>query len=248
MDKNTLSHYGWIVIAIIISSIMLMYISPFGETFLSTSDDTLSKVIDNSNLEPTNKTVPTFNLSIKYFYNSAKNTIYVSDKSVSNPNVNKYIFYDEIGQKSFYGFITTKDVDFTYNNANQDNSVQYLNNGYSGNFNIDKVSEIKIKSPEFNFAYTSTKYYTLSNDEIKQVQQGNNINVNIEYTCKQYQINYYLYDYESDSFVLYQSDSYISGYGCPLVEPTITENNNFSGWFSDKIECKQQCATLNNLE
>ena len=43
--------------------------------------------------------------------------------------------------------------------------------------------------------------------------------------------------FENLSFVLYEVDSYTAGYGCKLKE--LQEDSNFSGWFSNKINCKK---------
>lgn len=245
MDKETLSHYGWIVIAILISSLMFIYVSPLGANILTTSNNSVEKIIKDSSLKPVNHSVSTFNLMVNCVYNSNKEkTLYVKETNPIGSQIEEYIFSDEFGQKSFYGFITDKEYNKGPCNSATEVQTEYTLDKYESNLSTNNLSEIKLKLPQFDFAYSNNAYYSLSNKEKDEVKKGNDIVVNIEYICKQYKINYYLYDYKTDSFILYQTNSYTAGYGCPLINPETKGGYVFSGWFSDSVKCKQECSNL----
>ena len=49
MDKNTLSNYGWIVVAILILSVMIALATPFGSYVQRGTQNTLNGLIDVNN-------------------------------------------------------------------------------------------------------------------------------------------------------------------------------------------------------
>ena len=48
MDKNTLSNYGWIVIAVLVLSVMIALATPFGEYIKAGVESTTAGLFDTS--------------------------------------------------------------------------------------------------------------------------------------------------------------------------------------------------------
>lgn len=48
MDKETLSHYGWVVIAVMILAIIIALATPFGKYIIDTTEATVNNLVDFS--------------------------------------------------------------------------------------------------------------------------------------------------------------------------------------------------------